>query len=76
MVNAMIVGPTITFLTSVAVYYWQVYAPVIATIEGLLNLNNATAGQFDADKIKMYVEVFQEMIFKKSEFKLQILRFQ
>ena len=64
LVNAIIVGPTITFITSVAVYYWQVYAPVIGAIEVLLNLNNATAGNFDADKIKLYVEVFQEMIFK------------
>ena len=64
LMNAIVVGPTITMITGVAVYYWQVYAPVIGAMEMLLNLNNETAGHFDADKIKTYVEVFQEMIFK------------
>lgn len=62
--NALLLGPAISFLTSTAVYYWQIYAPVIAAIEGLLNLNNNTAGHFDADRIKEIVEVFQEMILK------------
>ena len=56
------IGPLITFVTETAVYYWQVYAPMIGAIEGLLNLNNATANHFDADYIKEIVTVFQERI--------------
>ena len=56
------IGPLITFITETAVYYWQVYAPMIGAIEGLLNLNNATANHFDADYIKQIVTVFQERI--------------
>ena len=64
LVNAIMIGPLITFVTETAVYYWQVYAPMIGAIEGLLNLNNATANHFDADYIKEIVTVFQERISK------------
>ena len=57
------IGPAISFITSTAVYYWQVYAPIISAIEGLLSLSNTT-NDFDADRIKEMVEVFQETIFK------------
>ena len=59
------IGPAISFITSTAVYYWQVYAPIISAIEGLLSLSNKT-NDFDADRIKEMVEVFQEKIFQIS----------
>ena len=65
LVNAIMIGPAISFITSTAVYYWQVYAPIISAIEGLLSLSNTT-NDFDADRIKEMVEVFQEKIFQNS----------
>ena len=59
------IGPAISFITSTAVYYWQVYAPIISAIEGLLSLSNTT-NDFDADRIKEMVEVFQEKILQPS----------
>ena len=57
--NAIIIGPLITSITSSLVYYWQLYAPIITTIEGLFNLVSST-NNFDAERIKGIVEIFQE----------------
>ena len=60
LVNAIVIGPKISYITSVAVYYWQLYTPIIGTIEELLNQTNATnTSNFDAEKIKEIVEVVQ-----------------
>ena len=57
--NAIIIGPLITSITSSLVYYWQLYAPIITTIEGLFNLVSST-NNFDVERIKSIVEIFQE----------------
>ena len=57
-----IMGPIVDQIARVAVYYWQVYAPAIAVFDVLISNSNATINNFDAERIKGIVQVFQESI--------------
>ena len=55
-----VMGPGIDYIAQVAVYYWQIYAPAIAVFDVLISNRNSTINNFDAERIKGIVEVFQE----------------
>ena len=55
-----VLGPGIDYIAQVAVYYWQVYAPAIAVFDLIISNSNTTINNFDAERIKGIVQVFQE----------------
>ena len=55
-----VMGPGIDYIAQVAVYYWQIYAPAIAVFDVLISNTNSTINNFDAERIKGIVQVFQD----------------
>ena len=55
-----VMGPGIDYIAQVAVYYWQIYAPAIAVFDVLISNTNSAINNFDAERIKGIVQVFQD----------------